>query len=176
MFATLLFLSGFHNVLLLEPMSVFGPAGYSHRLAGYFSAQLRVHAVLVGVLSGTLLTIGAVMTRFGAHRELVAATLGSALALPFLLLLWLARRMCYVVHRPSIAVWGSAAYFVFVLVGLFALHQSGWICSEVRQRIHAHGSKCCGRTGITVGGWLPVQRCSRWPAKLKPTWLRHFLV
>ncbi len=127
MFATLLFLSGFHNVLLLEPMSVFGPAGYSHRLAGYFSAQLRVHAVLVGVLSGTLLTIGAVMTRFGAHRELVAATLGSALALPFLLLLWLARRMCYVVHRPSIAVWGSAAYFVFVLVGLFALHQSGWL-------------------------------------------------
>ena len=124
-FAALLFLSGFHNVLLLEPMSVFGPADYSHRLVGYFSAQLKVHAALAAVLSGALLAAGAVMARFGAHRELVVATAGSALALPLLLLFWLARRMCYVVHRPLIAVWGSTGYFVFVVIGLFALHADG---------------------------------------------------
>jgi O-antigen/teichoic acid export membrane protein len=124
-FATLLFVAGFHSVLLLEPMSVFGPADYSHRLVGYFIAQLKLHAVLVGALSGALLLASAIMARLGVPRELVAATVGSAIALPFLLLFWLARRMCYVVHQPAIAVWGSAGYFGFVVIGLIALREYG---------------------------------------------------
>src|ERR1700719_1599604 len=40
-FAGMLFLTGFHNVLLIEPMTVIGPSCYPDRLIRYFGAQLR---------------------------------------------------------------------------------------------------------------------------------------
>jgi O-antigen/teichoic acid export membrane protein len=52
---------------------------------------------------------------------LVGALAGSGLALPFVTFLWLIRRMCYVLQRPSIALLGSGFYIVFVLSGLFLL-------------------------------------------------------
>ncbi len=54
-FAGFLFVSGFHNVLLLEPMSVMGPSRHAARLPGYFRAQIAVHFILVGVLCGVSL-------------------------------------------------------------------------------------------------------------------------
>jgi len=121
-FATLLLLSGFHSALLLDPMSVVGPANHSGQTVGYFQAQLKLHGILVVTLSVLLLLTSAAMAIAGVHRELVLALVGSALALPFLLLLWLVRRMCYVVHRPAMAVWGSAGYLASMMLGLFALH------------------------------------------------------
>ena len=50
-FATLLFLSGYHNVLLLEPMTVLGPARYSAEMTGYFFAQLKLNTIVVALLS-----------------------------------------------------------------------------------------------------------------------------
>jgi O-antigen/teichoic acid export membrane protein len=126
-FATVLFLAGFHNVLLLEPMCVFGPSNYVDRTPAYFVGQIKVHAVLVGILSILLLLTAAAMAGIKVSQQLVSATAGSAVALPFLLLLWLVRRMCYVVHRPSAAVWGSAGYLFFMLVGLFTLRTEGWL-------------------------------------------------
>jgi O-antigen/teichoic acid export membrane protein len=126
-FATLIFLFGFHSALLVEPMSVVGPASYSNRMIPYFLAQLKLHATLVSALSILLLMASAAMARMAVHRELVAAMTGSALALPFVLLLWLVRRMCYAVQRPSMAVWGSAGYLTLVLIGLFALRATGWL-------------------------------------------------
>src|SRR5580704_2972757 len=56
-FAGFLFISGFYNVLLLDPMSVMGPSRHAERLPAYFRVQIAIHAVLVGALSvGTLLT------------------------------------------------------------------------------------------------------------------------
>lgn len=124
-FAVFLFASGFHNVLLLEPMCVFGPASYSDRLRDYFRVQLKVHAVLVGTLSGLILLSAALLTAFGLRTPLTSALIGSGIALPFLLLLWLVRRMCYVVQRPFSAVTGSVFYFVAMLAGLAALRLRG---------------------------------------------------
>jgi O-antigen/teichoic acid export membrane protein len=123
-FATVLFLFGFHTALLLEPMSVMGPASYSTDMAGYFRTHLKLHAVVVVGLSAILGGVAVAFALTGQARELAWALGGSALALPFLLLLWLVRRMCYVVHRPSMACWGSATYFIFVVVGLFLLHSN----------------------------------------------------
>ena len=85
---------------------------------------MKLHTGLVIVLSAIL---GGVAVGFGlggqAH-SLAWALGGSALALPFLLLLWLVRRMCYVVHRPAMASWGSATYLIFVVVSLFLLHHN----------------------------------------------------
>ena len=120
-FAAFLFFSGFHNVLLLEPMSVLGPARYADRLTEYFRKQMLIHTVLVGALSAAVLAFGFVLWRLTPASSLVGAVVGGALALPFMLLLWLVRRMCYVVQRPAIAAMGSAFYLVFVVAGLFSL-------------------------------------------------------
>ncbi len=128
-FATLLFLSGYHNVLLLEPMTVLGPARYSAELTGYFWGQLKVHSILVVPLSVAILLVAAGMAVFGAQHALVTATAGSAVALPFVLLFWLVRRMCYVVQRPSIAVWAGVVYVALMVAGAFALHTKGWLGS-----------------------------------------------
>jgi O-antigen/teichoic acid export membrane protein len=128
-FAALLFLFGFHSALLLEPMSVVGPANYATCINAYFLSQLKLHAALAAVLSAILLLVSATMADLGIARELVIATAGCALALPFLLLLWLVRRMCYVAHRPAIAAWGSAGYLASVTIGLFLLRAARWLNS-----------------------------------------------
>jgi O-antigen/teichoic acid export membrane protein len=120
-FAGFLFVSGFHNVLLLEPMSVFGPSRYPERLPEYFRAQLVIHMILVGALSAITLLAGVAWWRVSPASPLPNAILGAGLALPFLLLQWLARRMCYVAQRPTMAVTGSALYVTIIAVGLFAL-------------------------------------------------------
>lgn len=124
-FAGFLFVAGFHNVLLLEPMSVMGPAGYAKRLPAYFASQLRVHIVLVGPLSILLLLAGAVVALRTPHSPLVGALIGSGVALPLLLLHWLARRMCYIVQRPSVAAITSSFYLAFILGGLCGLRSWG---------------------------------------------------
>jgi O-antigen/teichoic acid export membrane protein len=121
-FATLLFLSGFHNVLLLEPMSVMGPARYSNQASAYLAAQLKIHKLLGALLAGALLLTALLMKLLEANRELATATAASAFALPFFLMLWLVRRMAYMVQRPAIAGWASAGYFLLTLFGLLVLH------------------------------------------------------
>src|SRR5207245_10376632 len=59
-FAVFLFASGFHNVLLLESLSVFAPGSYADRLRDYFQSQLKVNDVLAGTLSERLLLPGVV--------------------------------------------------------------------------------------------------------------------
>ena len=120
-FAGFLFVSGFHNVLLLEPMSVIGPARHAARLDAYFRSQIAVHVLLVGALSGLLLLGGLVLWRAVPGSPLVGAAMGGSLALPFMLLAWLVRRMCYVMQRPALAIQGSAFYVGLIVVGLFAL-------------------------------------------------------
>lgn len=120
-YAGYLFVSGFHNVLVVEPLSVLGPSRHAEELPAYFRTQVAVHAFLVGTLSAAALVIGLALWWFMPSSPMVGAVLGGGLALPFLLLLWLTRRMCYVVQRPSVAVLGSGIYPLLVLGGLLAL-------------------------------------------------------
>ena len=126
-FAAYLFICGFHNVLILEPMSVLGSARHAAAFSTYFRAQTLVHAVLVGALAAVAALASALVWRFVPQSPLVGAILGSALALPFLLFLWLARRMCYVLQRPAIATLGSGACLGVVLLGLYALRDLDWL-------------------------------------------------
>jgi O-antigen/teichoic acid export membrane protein len=120
-FAAYLFVCGFHNVVVLEPMSVLGPARHAAALAGYFRAQIVIHAILVGILAVVATLASVVIWLVMPQSPLAAAIFGGTVALPFLLLLWLARRMCYVLQRPAFAMLGSAACLSFVLGGLYAL-------------------------------------------------------
>ena len=124
-FAIFIFISGFYNAILLEPLTVIGPSRHAQRLPAYFREQVSIHALLVGVLATLVLFVGAGFRSMTPQNPLGDALIGSSLALPFLLLLWLVRRMCYVVQRPAIAVLGSGFYLSFVLAGLFLLRHFG---------------------------------------------------
>ena len=128
-FAGFLFLSGFYNALLLEPMTVLGPSRHWARLGGFFRAQIKVHLVLVGPLSALALLASLILWRFARGSPLIGAVLGGGLALPFLLVAWLTRRMCWVMQRPTVAVLGSAFYLGFIGLGLFALADLAWLSS-----------------------------------------------
>jgi len=122
-FATLLFVSGYHNVMSLEPMSVFGPANYAHKMIAYFRAQIKVHFLLTALLSSLLLLGAGAMSTLGIRHELMLATVASALAFPLILFQWLVRRMCYVVHRPASAACASAVYFAALVAGLISMRE-----------------------------------------------------
>ena len=126
-FAVYLFVSGFHNVLLLEPLSVFGPSKHAENLRPYFRAQLRLHAVIVGSLAITLVISGVLAMKFAPGNPLGRVLVACGVSMPFLLLLWLARRMCYVMKTPSTAVAGSAIYFVLVIAGLVG----AWVTAAI---------------------------------------------
>jgi O-antigen/teichoic acid export membrane protein len=120
-FAGYLFVSGLHNVIVLEPMSVIGPSRHAARLPEYFRAQLAIHGVLVSICSAVAACIAALVWFLAPDSALAAAIAGSALALPFLLSLFLARRMCYVRQRPFTATLGSGCCLVLAVVGLYML-------------------------------------------------------
>ena len=120
-FALFLFLSGIHNALVLDPMSVIEPANYARNLADYFEAQIWVHLAFSSALAAPLLLAAAVLALFGYGGPLPGALLGAGLALPFVLLLWLARRMCHILERPVSALAGSFCNFALILAGLFAM-------------------------------------------------------
>jgi O-antigen/teichoic acid export membrane protein len=122
-----LFVSGFHNVLLVEPVTVIGPSRHSQSLPAYFRSQLSVHALLVGALSLFVCSIGFLLSRLLPASPLAGPMIGGGLALPFLLLLWLARRMCYAADRPSLAVLGSGTYALLVFCGFAALGRFGYL-------------------------------------------------
>jgi O-antigen/teichoic acid export membrane protein len=124
-FASYLFLAGFHNALLLEPTSVIGPARHPAHLLRYFAAQLRLHSLLVWPLTAAALLAALFLHYISSGSELISALVGGGLSLPFLLLLWLARRFCYVLQSPSTAVFGSAACLALSLLSISLLRLFG---------------------------------------------------
>jgi O-antigen/teichoic acid export membrane protein len=173
-FAGFLFVSGFHNVLLLEPSSVMGPARYEGKLPAYFRAQVAVHVVLVGTLSVVPLIGGLVIWRVAPGSPLTGAVTGGGLALPFLLLAWLARRMCYIVQRPAMAVVGSGIYLLFVLAGLWMLWRFGRVGSFTAFLLMGCGSILTSallfwRLGLGAGE-TGVKPEVSWRAVLRENW------
>jgi O-antigen/teichoic acid export membrane protein len=120
-FAGYLFVSGLHNAIVLEPMSVMGPSRHAGRLREYFRGELMLHGVLVCICSAVV-ALGALVAWFiVAKSPLVGAIAGSGLALPSLLSLFFARRVCYAVQRPVVAMLGSGCCLALTLVGLLVL-------------------------------------------------------
>jgi O-antigen/teichoic acid export membrane protein len=126
-FSGFLFLSGFHNVLAIEPMTVLGSSQYSGRLPGYFISQLKAHGLIViPLVCVTLLASGMLALR-GSQRSLLTAMVALGIASPLILLLYLVRRMCYVVRNSTIAAQSSVVYCAMLISGALALHQINWL-------------------------------------------------
>lgn len=121
-FAIFLFLSGFHNALLLEPMSVIGPTRYSNQIGAYLSTQVGLHFALTFPIAILTFLTGILMQAAGiGNPSLAWALIGSGVALPFILLLWMTRRMFYLLRRPAGAFLSSLFYALFLIAGMWGL-------------------------------------------------------
>jgi O-antigen/teichoic acid export membrane protein len=120
-FGLFLLLAAVHNVLVLEPMSILGPSADTGNASDYFEAQIWVHLAFSAALAAPLLLAGALVALFARGSYLPGAFFGAGLALPFILLLRFARRLCIILQRPVVALAGSFCNLGFLLAGVLAL-------------------------------------------------------
>jgi O-antigen/teichoic acid export membrane protein len=142
-FTLFLFVAGFHNVLLLEPMSVLGPANYPQHLGSYFAGQVRLHGVLTAALSLGLFACAGAIAAASGRNEITKALLALGAVLPFLLLFWVARRMLYIMQRPRIACFASLGYLLLATAGI-----------SVLRRVH-HLSAVTAFAVVGIASFLP---------------------
>jgi O-antigen/teichoic acid export membrane protein len=108
--------------LLTEPMLVFGLSRYKNRLSEYLGV-LSYGNVVLAALGSILLLLTCMILSFSHQSRLSTTLLGLALAGPFILFQWLARRACYAYFKPHLAALGGAVYMAVVLVGIYVSHQ-----------------------------------------------------
>lgn len=120
-FSIFLFLSGFHNALILEPMSVFSSSCNQLELRDYITQSIWLHFFLSVGLSIILLCsgVGLLLLRNRMGEPLI----GLAFSAPLILLFWLLRRACYLDGRAHLAMHASLFYALFLFVGLWAVQK-----------------------------------------------------
>jgi O-antigen/teichoic acid export membrane protein len=119
--AILLILAGFHNALILEPLTVVGPAEYRENLPAYLIAARRLNWPVVFALALIALFIGLIYQQ----QTVRAALFVMAACLPGYLLLLMARRKQYVLNQPIRAFYLSALYAVLVFAFLSVCRITG---------------------------------------------------
>jgi len=124
-FSYFLLLAIFHTAFLTEPALVFGAARYRGNLKAYLGRLIQGHFGLALLCAIVLGIAGLLELRFSNQREVGVAMISFAVALPFMLLLWLMRRTCYIDSQPRRAAAGDAVYLVTMLGGLALLWKSG---------------------------------------------------
>lgn len=119
-FAVFLLLSGIYTGLILEPISILGPSRFAENKEEYFASQLRIH-FLVTIPLSILFGLCGILLTSNLFRQ---TFLSASLALPFMLLTWLARRTYYSNHQPLGAFVCSLLYALTLMVGLWVISQS----------------------------------------------------
>ena len=119
-YALFLLLATFHTAFVTEPLLVFGAGKYARRMRQYLQTLLRLHWYLTGAGS-LLLVVAASVLHFCGVVPLAHTLFGLGLAAPFSLLMWFARRSAYLLLRPRLAAFASAAYALLIVAGLSAL-------------------------------------------------------
>lgn len=117
-------LMGFHTAVLTEPMMVFGAGKYREQFRKYLGMVIYGHWAISALIALLLGGAALVMARLGSPA-MAQALAGLAIASPFLLLLWLTRRVPYVEMQPQWAVVGSGVNFLLTLAGAFLLWRLG---------------------------------------------------
>lgn len=126
-FSLFLFLSGFHNALLIEPLVVIGPIRYYTQLPNYLTIVVVVHFVFaLGSIIVSLLIFPIIVTWWQKEVSLwVLLALNAAVF--FVLLFWLLRRAAYLNGRAALATLGSFAYLIALVIITLLLYKQDWI-------------------------------------------------
>lgn len=126
-FSIYLFLSTLHNALLLEPMTVLGPASYRNSLPNYLGRLVRLHFAVTIVLGLTVGIGGSIFGLFSKDRVLPSALWGVCVGTPSMLFFWLWRRASYLDLRPGVALRGAVVNTSANIGLLFLFHELGWL-------------------------------------------------
>jgi O-antigen/teichoic acid export membrane protein len=148
-FAIFLLLGSVHSAMLTEPLLVFGSGKYKNRLSEYMGALVYAHVVFAGLGSSILLVVSVGFALSGLS-SLSVVMLALAFAGPFILLLWLMRRMCYARLEPRLAASGGAWYMVLMLVGAYILYSQEWLSAASALGVMAF-------SGMITSLWLAVR-------------------
>ncbi len=124
-FAIFLVLSGLHNAILIEPVSILGPSRHSERLGPYLRRQVVLHFLLTLPTSITVAAIGATLQASASTASVGRCLVGLGVALPPLLLFWTLRRFQYVISTPAVAVAGAVTYSAILLGLILAARMGG---------------------------------------------------
>jgi O-antigen/teichoic acid export membrane protein len=148
-FAAFLGLGVIHTSLLTEPMLVFAPDRFRNRHKAYFGALLHGHLAVSLGASAILAGAGWYLGLHG-QGELARALYWFAIAGPFILFLWLMRRMCYGQFNPKRAAFGGVGYLVLMMSALAVIHQFGTLNIKTALMMIG-GSSLIAGIGLGIG-------------------------
>lgn len=120
-YSIFLLLAGFHNAMILEPMSVIGPVKYSNSLGKYFRKTANIHFGVTLLISGITLIIALIFKSLILNSVYYEAMLSISISLPFILLFWLCRRAYYLQNKPEGATWLSILYSILTIACIVIL-------------------------------------------------------
>jgi O-antigen/teichoic acid export membrane protein len=148
-FSLFLLIASLHTATLCEPMLVFGSGKYRSRLPEYLGALVYGNMGFAAVGSLALLLTSLGLALLGS-TSLSVVLLALALSGPFILLLWLMRRACYVRLDPRLAASGGAGYMVLALGGAYVLYRFEWLSATSTLGV-------MGMSSLAVSLWLAAR-------------------
>lgn len=120
-FSIFLFISGFQNALILEPMSVIGPVKYKNASKEYLIALARINILITVLFSLIILIICYVFSL----ENIATLLIPMAIISPLLLSYWFIRRFCYILQSPAKALIGTSIYsFLLLSITTILSHKS----------------------------------------------------
>ncbi len=123
-FSILLLIGTFHTALITEPLLVYGSNRFRHRIADYSANLISGHVLFSALISVFIICTIVAMSTLG-QKQYAHAAIGLLIAQPFILLTWLARRLCYCHFRVRLAVVAGAINLLLTLSGCFFLFRLG---------------------------------------------------
>jgi O-antigen/teichoic acid export membrane protein len=123
----ILFLGGLFNALIIEPMSILGPARHGGVPPSYFVTLLLIHLTLSGCLIGVV-GLGLIVAQSVGFVRIVGVSaniflLASTVVTPAMMLFWLIRRRAYAMFTVARALRSTVIYVVVLISGVAML---GW--------------------------------------------------
>ncbi len=105
-FTIFLVISSFHNALIIEPMSVLGPARHGEDLPGYLRRVVWIHFAVMAVVA--LISLG--LALYFRSEPFGPSFATMSVSCPLILFFWMARRAHYLEVRPDLAVFASSLH------------------------------------------------------------------
>jgi O-antigen/teichoic acid export membrane protein len=124
-FAVFQFALQLQNGVLLEPLSVLGPARHREDLSAYLSRQIPLHFILMTVAGAMVALAAAAFWAWGWLPEFSGTLLAVGVLLPLLTFPWLVRRILYVRSRPGRSAAASLLYGGILLATVLLLRAVG---------------------------------------------------
>ncbi|MEZ5403262.1 MAG: hypothetical protein R2729_26520 [Bryobacteraceae bacterium] len=146
-FSLFLLIATVYQGVLLVPTLVLGSTTYKDRQSEYLGALIRLHIAITGSVA---LVLGAVVVGcevLDVYLDFALCLAGVALAVPAVLLYWLARAAWYLTLRPGPAAAGAALYCGLLVTIIGGLHHTGHLTSLT-------GFIAMGAAGLIVGAIL----------------------